>query len=214
MTLKPFEGFDLALAFQSDFKTTISDIQVVKRWSPGTAEGAGPGFSECIYGKAIVVHNEVCVVGTQRRTNELLLTLRSDHKAREEWEWIKGRDNVGVEEDAARQLRDTPEYRLIELMHETFAKSPPTAALFEDWGFECKIPQSVLSQLVTDLSAQLVDTFEVTVRWQNAGIKQLDSRTQVPGSLSTWGLFTLPGRSSAEPLKGHVSLLRWQPVGL
>jgi hypothetical protein len=160
MTLKPFGGFDLALAFQSDFKTTISDIQVVKRWSPGRAEGAGPGFSECIYGKAVVVHNEICVVGTQRRTNELSLILGSDENARQEWETIERLKNVANSND---KLTDSPEYEVIELMRKSFEKDPPTASLDEGWSFACKVPQSVLSQLVADLSAHLVDTFEVTV---------------------------------------------------
>jgi hypothetical protein len=215
---KTFEGFQTA---DRTFFLTGYNLKLIRRWrggSPGSA--AEPEFSIVISGIGISDTDKVRVVGADHVSSEFVLRIRSDRASLNEWQEIGRLSVLGSSEN------DSPQRKLRELQFEMLGKAPPTATLFfttkttehggnDSWSLECAIPDGVLEQLWRDITAGEVDTVNIGINWVCGLIENsyghFGQLLQNLFTRATWGMFTIAGETSPEPLRGHISVFEWKP---
>lgn len=207
---KPFGGYSFAIR---TFWVKGRDLVVARYWErewlfePST----GARFSMSITGRAVSEKDGVCVIGKDRETKEFDLTIRSDETAQREWEWDKA---MGIYENDG----TTPELRVSSRISEVLNKTPPTATLCvtdddwevgskAGWSIECAVPPPVLAQLEAEVLAQRASDVYIGIKWTGGLVRDAHAPPSFPTS---WGLFTINERHGPEPLRGHITLIRWR----
>jgi hypothetical protein len=207
--IRSFEGFQAA---DRTFFLTGYHLKLVRRWrreSPGSA--TEPELTVVISGLGISDTDKVRVVGADHVSSEFDLCIRSDHASLNEWHEI-GRLSALAAGDG-----DSPERKRRELQSEILLKAPPTAVLLFNgaWSLECRIPDEVLEQFSKDMTAGEVDTVDIGVNWVCGLIENpyghFGQLLQNLFTRATWGVFTIAGETSPEPLWGHISVFEWKP---
>ncbi len=214
---EPLDGF---YPTGRTFFLTGSDLKAWRGYSrQEIGEEWDRDFSISVTGLAVGDVDDVCVIGTDKRSREFRLSIRSDFRAKKNWEWIKGNDISLFKFES-----DTPERRLKIRKNERLEESPPTATLFiscadyddwrtddkDDWALECQVPDAALEQLVSDIIAQRVNTVRIGIAWEVGLIKdeRMDERPWHSGT--TWGLMKLSEEARPENMDGHVTHLGWE----
>ncbi len=203
---EPFEGFGFTGRY---FYVEVTNLAVRRYWSGESGNGEKAAkVSIYIHGKGFLETDSVCIIGSDERSREFSVTLRSDEFVREEW-----KENKGNEEVVTPHGDSTPELRIRKRIFDELDKTAPTAILYfveEDWevglksgwGMECKLPLVVLRQIEEDLIANKTQNITLAIKWEAGLIQNEHAPPSVP---TTWGLFKIDKRGGPEPLRGHAS---------
>jgi len=194
----------------------VTDLHLHRCWSRESLITQQPEFSDFVSGKA-VSKDRVGVIGREGSVNEFDFTLRVDTDAKASWEWHKETSGFDSEDHS----KYKPEHvRIKKLVNGFLDADPPTAVLFTDrdnweirtkagWFIECEVPPEVLAKLTYEIAAKAVDTISIGVKWKAGLIRDEHAPPTYP---TDWGLFCLKENRSPEPLRGHVSSIRWSPT--
>jgi hypothetical protein len=207
---KAFGGFKPR---NQQFLVTGYALRAVRRWEREAFESDEvPRFSISISGVGVATTDDVCIIGTDRSSQAFGLQIRSDRDIAKEWETIRRLDEVAYGEQGI----GTPERQLRDLQYDVLNKEPPTATLFfnKGWNLECNIPEAVLAQITAGIDTQEVDQVTIGINWECGLVQPYEPFGRLLARSSrnaTWGMFTLPGNTEPEPLRGHISVLEWRP---
>lgn len=185
---KPFGGFEVSHPSRT-FEVTGRDFQLARRWLRTSASEARTEFLTSMHG--CFEGDDVCVLGTDKRSKIFHTTISSDSNIEESWRNIRRIDLL------VDKLSDPERWRIRGMQHEVFDKSPPTATLFYHqghWSMECEIPLPVLTQFSADFVACGVDKVLIRIEWPFAFIDRLSG---------SWGFF------EGGQLRGHVCSFTW-----
>jgi hypothetical protein len=188
---QPFTGFRVAHP-PWKFDIRAHQLEIDRCWSWSSLSNEKSKFVTSIRGEAIAKLDEVCVFGTNQRSNVFDLTINSDAGVAESWERMKRIDLLVDHNEGDPERR-----RIRDLQHEVFDKTPSTATLFYHqghWGLECEIPSNVLEQLSKDLITCRVERLDLEIEWP-FGL------TEDPSG--PWGVF------EGGSLRGHVATPAW-----
>lgn len=195
---KPHIEFGIASAARR-FDLTAQDLKLYRSWRRKSGLNREPEFLTSIHGNA-VADDEVCLLGTDRRSKKIYLTINADVDMVKSWEDIKRNDlffNTHGEDRERLRLRDG--------RNEYFDKSPPTAALWYSGVFnlECMVPLPVLNQLSSDFIVCGVDDLRIGIDWQFGFTEELGTSVL----FGSWGVF------EEDMLRGYVNNFHWLPRG-
>jgi hypothetical protein len=209
------------------FHLTGYGLKIAHQWSrSGPGLDLKPEWSISIHGVAVADTDDVCVIGSWLLAREFDLTISSDRMVEQTWQEIKRSSLLAYGDKPI----NSPERRIRYSQYELLDKSPPTATLFltdnapesennvSRWSLECKVSDTILDQLVTDIIVHQADIVNIGIKWAAGRLKADAWDTEMFQALSDepisftrniWGLFKLPGEELPEPLRGHVSSFRW-----
>jgi hypothetical protein len=205
----PFMGFGFAIR---SFYVNATQLRVARSWRRSTLQSDEPQFNITISAKAKADKDDVCVIGSDERSEEFYLTIRSDVGLTEQW-----RDIVRMESVHIGKIDDTPQSRVRHLQHSRFEKEPPTATLFVSypdeeignsggWIMECNLAQDILEKIVADVERSSTNDLQIKIRWECGLVRDKHAPPAYPTS---WGMFRLTEGEPPEPLRGYVESVNW-----
>ncbi|MDD3936165.1 hypothetical protein [Rhodoferax sp.] len=209
-----FGGFGFAMR---TFWIEAKDLKVGREWMRSQlGSGGSPKFTSRIHGVAVSEKDGVCVIGGKEIRHEFDFTLNVDTDATKAWEWHKANSvtDLRINEKTSGEI-----VRILKLIDERLDKDPPTATLFtyEDdweigikagWGIECEIPQEVYTKIEEELSAGLIQSVRLGIKWEAGLVFDVHAPPSFP---TNWGMFRIADDKSPEPLQGHVTSVGWAP---
>ena len=158
MTGTDLGGFNVSTRI---FYVTGRDLKLHRRWRRSRlGQQEKSEFSISIHGLAVGDPDDVCVIGTPKRSKEFDLVILRDYNAKKTWERVK-RNYLDADRDIngrtpERQNARTPERRIRDLQYEALDKRPPTATLFasdnssepeDGWSSNVRFPRRSLTNL-------------------------------------------------------------------
>jgi hypothetical protein len=100
------------------------DLKLHHRWQRSRLEREEKSeLFTSIHGLAVGDRDDVCVIGTPKRSKEFALVIRPDSNTKETWERLR-RNYLVADRDLNRRIA---ERRIRDLQYEALDKRPPTA---------------------------------------------------------------------------------------
>jgi hypothetical protein len=205
MAANELDGFEPTL---SRFYVTCSNLAVSRMWC---ADGDA-SMRVVIHGAAVADEDDVCVIGTETRSDTFDITITSDINSKAEWELLRA-NLMGEYKEC-----DTHEYRVTQGKYKRLDKAPATAFLLApqrgEWDLECKVSPSTLEQLEKDIADGRVRAVTIGIEWVCGFAKERGLRMGPERPLfgKTWGLFRVSEEDPVEDLLGHVELVKWDII--
>ena len=207
----PFDGYGYAIR---TFWFACEEFKVFRGWGrERLSDKYETALTKQIHGIGTAERDSIRIIGTDTKTKQFDLNIRSDATAADDWKFTK--DTTISDE----QAQDSKLTRHFELIRKYCDDTPPTASLgyteadweigiTSGWWSEILVPVFVLDQLENDISSGMVEKIHFGVEWI-CGL--VFDKHAPPAASNTWGLIH-EADNSPEVMKGYVRSIRWNLV--